>query len=276
VQSNANHPSDFKDKRPMPLIQLQVALLPSLVDTSTGDNQGCVVIDTLRFTTTACQALASGCHSIRVVGSLEQARSLHRQDSGAPASLLCGERHCRPIDGFHLGNSPLEFIPSVVGGRSLIFSTTNGTTAVQSAGCFAHCLLGCLVNRASVANLMVKMGIGHWYLLCAGTDGSVAGEDVLAAGAIIDGLRGTIGHDLQLVGDSARLALSLWKQASCYTAGWQSLLETYAGGQNLIEAGFRNDIAFASQLDRLDCVPVRQTSEPASIFALDAGGASTP
>src|SRR5687768_921025 len=111
---------------------ISVALLPKLLPTDWAATKPlAVVIDTLRFTSTACVALSVGARAIRVVSDIEEAR---RARAGLPdRASLCGERGCVKIPGFEFGNSPLEYTQTNVAGRELIFSTTNGTVAVEAA-----------------------------------------------------------------------------------------------------------------------------------------------
>lgn len=234
---------------------------PQRIDSNTLIQRGAVVIDTLRFTTTAAQALHAGAESIQVAQEIDAAVQLGKQ-IGSNARL-CGERHCKPIPGFHFGNSPLEYTAAAVAvaGAKLVFSTTNGTRAVEAVADFDNCFLGSLVNRRAISQAIAASNIDHWSIICAGTDGQVAGEDLLAAGAIVDSLMQVTPTELtpiELVGDSVMIALSLW-QANKHsaTSGLASLLEKYSGGFNLVQAGYRADIQFAAKLDSLDVVPRR-------------------
>jgi len=238
-------------------LQLQVALLPSLLDTGNTSHCGAVVIDTLRFTTTAAQAFAVGCQSIRVADTIQMAQGFSSESVDTTRALLCGERNCRPIAGFDLGNSPLEYTSERVKDRKLIFTTTNGTQAVQATNGFQNCLLGSLVNGEAVARRILELRTQHWHFLGAGTDGEVAGEDILAAGAIIQRLMELTNSNVKLINDSAMLAVQLWEQASNQLPGLSNLLSNFAGGRHLVEAGYGNDVLFASQVDSLDAVPAR-------------------
>lgn len=227
-------------------------MLPSLSDPKV--QRGAVVIDTLRFTTTAAQALHAGAESIQVAQEIDAAMQLGKQ-IGSNARL-CGERHCKPIPGFHFGNSPLEYTAESVAGAKLVFSTTNGTRAVEAVADFDTCFLGSLVNRQAIARAIAATSIDCWSIVCAGTDGQVAGEDLLAVGAILSSLT-NLTH-VELVGDSAMIALGLWQANPTPTApGLASLLEKFSGGFNLVQAGYRADIQFAAKLDSLEVVPSR-------------------
>ncbi len=241
---------------------LGVALLPQLLPDDWAQAEPsrgaiAVVIDTLRFTSTACVALRAGATSITVLSQIESARQLAR--SGQPPLLLCGERHCVKIPGFDLGNSPFEYTDETVHGRQLVFSTTNGTVAVEAAEPAQQVALGSLLNRAAVVQWILAQPPAPIWIICAGTDGQIAHEDVLAAGAIAELL---CQAGCSVLNDSAQLALDAWRQV----AQPHSLLErlrSARGGRNLIESGFADDVDFASRLDSLPCVPVRAEKNPA-------------
>lgn len=245
----------------MKSLQLQVAVLPNMLGAPPIVNSGSVVIDTLRFTTTAAKALSSDCQTIHIAGSIQQALMLAEGIQAPLPALLCGERNCRPIAGFDLGNSPLEYSSERVQNRQLIFTTTNGTVAVQAARDFQHCLLGSLVNRTAIARRIAELQAHHWQIICAGTDGEIAGEDVLAAGAIIESLSGIVNTALRLLNDSAIMALQLWQQVANHPNELSSLLSGFAGGRNLIEAGYKSDIEFSARLDLLNVVPMLSTGK---------------
>jgi 2-phosphosulfolactate phosphatase len=249
----------------MPL-QILVDMLPSTEGALCHADCGCVVIDTLRFTTTAAQALNVGARSIQIVSDVDDAYSAASSGDPLLPRLLCGERHCVPIAGFDLGNSPLEYRRLNVADRELIFTTTNGTRAVRSLGAFQICLLAALVNRLAVAALIAESTIPLWKIICAGTDGQIAGEDILAAGALIDGLVELTGDQSLPADDSSLIAWSLWKQAAGHADELLpeqlfSTMEKFAGARNLLDAGYREDIVFASRLDSIIKVPICQSSQ---------------
>ena len=249
-------------------MNIQVAFLPELIPSNPSSGWLAVVIDTLRFTTTACQALSVGAVSIVVESELEIARR-HKSD-GQSRTLLCGERHCVAIEGFDLGNSPYEYSAEKVAKASLVFTTTNGTRAVKMSSRASEVWLGALVNRAAVCQALRRRGAEQLWLVCSGTDGEVAWEDVLAAGAIIDGLQSP-GSELDSQGsqvslnDSGHLALAAWNDVWNKGNAEKTLaaaLRQCQGGNNLVEAGYERDLDFAAQLDSLGVVPTNRGQSP--------------
>ena len=78
----------------------------------------------LRATSTMITALQAGASGIYPVETVLEARTLQRE-----GDLLAGERFCRKIPGFDLGNSPEDFTPEAVKDRRIVLTTTNGTRA---------------------------------------------------------------------------------------------------------------------------------------------------
>lgn len=255
----------------MPL-SISVALLPKLLPAPWSDaHTVAVVIDTLRFTSTACVALAAGAKGVTVVSDIEEARRTASGFASGPA-LLCGERECVRIPGFDLGNSPAEYGAGTVAERELVFSTTNGTVAVEASQAASQVVLGSLLNRSSLcqwlADLPEQLAVSgkpiEIWCVCAGTDRQVAFEDVLTAGAIADRLL-SIRADCQLGNDSTAIALAAWKSVAAdngasLSAHLVAAMRTALGGRNLVDAGFEEDLRLVAAVDSLSIVP-RQERE---------------
>ena len=94
-----------------------------------------VVVDVLRATSVLTLARLHGARAILAAGTPGEALALRARHPGA---LLCGERDGRRITGFDLGNSPFEYGFETVGGRALIFASTNGSQALLAAGRFGR------------------------------------------------------------------------------------------------------------------------------------------
>ncbi|MDO9027030.1 MAG: 2-phosphosulfolactate phosphatase, partial [bacterium] len=80
-----------------------------------------VVIDVLRASTSMVAALEAGAKEIIPLASIEEATRL-AETMGREIVVLCGERDGNKINGFDLGNSPLEFTPENVKGKSLLMA----------------------------------------------------------------------------------------------------------------------------------------------------------
>ena len=247
-------------------MQVYVSLLPSMhaIDEQT---EVAVVIDVLRATSVMTKALESGAKSVVTCQEIDEARELARNLQ--PSPLLCGERECKPIEGFNCGNSPAEYDVSTVADRDLVLTTTNGTRAIAASQQAQQMLIGSFLNLSAIVDHIKS--VQRLQLVCAGTNGEVTAEDTLLAGAIIDQLiRKQVkdsAAEVELCGDDAILAHELWKQwcpgdelptpetlAGC--------LAKSRGGRNLIEVGFEFDLRHCAQVNSTRTVPKRFAINP--------------
>ncbi|AEI41221.1 2-phosphosulfolactate phosphatase [Paenibacillus mucilaginosus] len=210
-----------------------------------------IVIDVLRATSTMLAALASGCRAVIPVETVEQAKELQ-----LPGHLLGGERGCRRIPGFDLGNSPLEYTPSVVGGSVLVMTTTNGTRAIRKAEQAGRILAGSLLNARACAGKALALG-REIVILCSGTRDIFSLEDGLGAGAIVDELlsaytgSGRQGDHLQ-VNDFGLAMLHAFRAAN---GNLEGALLACENGRRLVSLGFREDVAYCSRLNAIEAAP---------------------
>ena len=216
------------------------------------------MIDVLRASTTIATALAHGASAVLPRRSIDEAFAARADHPGA---LLGGERGGVRIAGFDLGNSPAEYAAERVAGRPVVITTTNGTAALAACHDAAEVLVGAMVNRAAAARrLATEQNAAAIHLVCAGTDGLVTDEDVLAAGAILD----AAGSDPAAVHDTldpaARAARRLYRDLAAAghdgpAARIALAFRTCRGGENLLALGMEADLAAAAAIDSLAVVP---------------------
>lgn len=210
------------------------------------------IIDVLRATTTICAALAHGARGIIPVPSIEEAmklaQTLERRDV-----LLAGERNAVRINGFDLGNSPLEMTEAVVRGRTLVMNTTNGTRALLATPGAAHVYVAAGVNLG-VAGARARTALaetGDLLVVCAGREGAFSLDDAYAAGRLLqralDGRRTRRG-----LNDAALVSLALARR---YGERWLRPLMACRAGRELIALGYRDDVAEAAHEDRYPVLP---------------------
>lgn len=230
--------------------QAFVHLLPGLVTPEELAGSTVVVADILRATTTITYALAAGAAKIIPLLEVDRALELKSQIGGA---VLGGERGGKKIAGFDLGNSPGEYTRNSVGGKTVLFTTTNGTRAMEMCRQANRVLLGAFANFSAICREVAELE--RLDILCAGTDSQITREDVLFAGAVIDDLhrRG----DTVLTNDQADIASDAWRAATQDFGGPKPLAEflrASTGGRNLIEIGHERDIEIAAQIDKFDAL----------------------
>src|SRR5579862_6055151 len=139
---------------------LHVHLLPALVEPEELAASTVVVIDVLRASTTINQALAEGATEVIPCLEVEEAR---RIAAGLPSGLtvLGGEREGLRIPDFDLGNSPGEYRPDTVAGKTVVFTTTNGTRAMIACRAASRVLVGAFVNWSAVCKMLPEGGPIH-------------------------------------------------------------------------------------------------------------------
>lgn len=226
---------------------VQVHLLPQHIQPAALAGGIAVIVDQLRASTTICAALHSG--ATRVIPVLEPDEA-QRIRAAAPSGtvLTGGERHGVLISGFDLDNSPRAYTPERVRGKAIAFTTTNGTRAVLHAENASSILIGCLANLTALTrSLAADSRLIH--ILCAGTNGQVAPEDVLVGGAIA----AAVTHSTPDV--ATRLAMSQWQAASGSPSNILAAIQSAQGGRNLIEIGMHEDVDYCAKMDILPIVP---------------------
>ncbi|MFM7245513.1 MAG: 2-phosphosulfolactate phosphatase [Planctomycetaceae bacterium] len=215
-----------------------------------------VVIDVLRASTTMITAVANGAVRVIPVADVAEARRI-AADAG-PTALLGGERGGVRIAGFDLGNSPLEYRPARVAGRTLVITTTNGTAALEASRGAREILVGAIVNRAAVAAAIRRLAVpgDAVHLVCAGTDGRVSAEDVLAAGAIVDAATHDGSRDV--LDEAAQAAVAFFRRIAAAADVAEALVAEFRrapGGANLVDLGMEIDLPAAAAIDTFAVVP---------------------
>lgn len=205
-----------------------------------------VAIDVLRATTTIAAALMSGASAVEPFLEPDHARA-RRAAMGPSAPLLGGERHSVLIPGFDLGNSPLEYTPEAVAGKTVLLTTTNGTRCIHAAA-DAHVLYtAAFVNAGTTAAALAAAG-RDVVICCAGTRERFSLEDTACAGALVDRLLEL--HPDAAVDDLGRTARLLYRH---YAGRLADVFADSEHGRSLLELGLAADLAYCA---RLDSVPV--------------------
>jgi len=226
-----------------------------------------IVVDLLRASTTIVHALGNGATKVIPVATVDQAKSLAA--STPERLLLAGERNAVRIEGFDLGNSPLEYASERVRGRGIVLTTSNGTAAFSKVAAASAVLVGCLANLSAAVERARSIG-NPVKIVCSGDDGAPSLEDTLAAGMIARALiqqgNYTLAED-----DSTQMTAALVDHFGQSREGLTKAVWRSANARNLARLGLRDDVATALRLDSHDLVPRLTHDERVAIPVLTAG-----
>ncbi len=241
--------------------KLNVYALPILVTEEELAGKTVAVIDVLRASTTICWALESGAEEVIVCQEVEEAQRIAGEFPPGEV-VLGGEREGLPIEGFDLGNSPEEYNPVAVSGKSVVFTTTNGTKALQQCRQAARVLIASFVNASAVYRELVDLDEVH--IVCAGTRGQYGRDDILMAGLLVERLD-RCGAGRYEMNVQAITAKENWTSSFAvpYVIGAEPMepellaaeLRRSEPGRRLTAIGCQQDILAASMVDRFSVVP---------------------
>ena len=206
-----------------------------------------VVIDVFMATTTLLTILDNGARDVYPVASLEGADEV-TSGLDAESVLRGGEQDAARIEGYDHGPFPGEYAPEVVGGKDVIFVTTNGTRAIADAAPAERVLLGSLRNAPAVARYLEGLETDSIYLVCAGSAGRFTVEDFLGAAVILSYMN-VEGWRLN---DGARLALDFADRHKDDVSG---VLEQNRAGRWFVENDRMEVFDFVADVGASDLVP---------------------
>jgi 2-phosphosulfolactate phosphatase len=202
-------------------------------------------------------ALHHGAKAIIPVSEIAEALEIQRSEvrgQRSEAILLGGERDGVRIsaDGvdFDLGNSPREYTPEKVRGKTIVSTTTNGTRALRACVNAKEVLAGSFLNLAATVARVKKLSPENLILVGSGTGEAEAFEDTLAVGALIASLEP---DRLGLSPDAVR-AVNIWREHEADLAG---AMRFSSNGQRLLAMpDLAADVAFCLRRDVYDLAAV--------------------
>jgi len=185
--------------------KVEVCLSPALYTYFENPHAVAVVVDVLRASSAIVTAFMNGAEKIIPVGTLEEAKEMKQK-----GYMVAAERDGIVRDFADFGNSPFNFTRERVQNNDIVYSTTNGTQAIQLASSSHSVVVGTFLNLQAIIDHLIKMD-RDVIILCAGWKNKFNLEDTLFAGAVADKL-------LQIEGfgticDSTIAAQDLWIMA---------------------------------------------------------------
>ncbi|GAB4289493.1 MAG: 2-phosphosulfolactate phosphatase family protein [Ignavibacteriaceae bacterium] len=229
-------------------MKINVLFSPVVADELYFTGKTVVVIDVLRASGVIITALENGAKEIIPVATVEFAVKVSGGMFGGQ-TLLGGERNTKKIDGFALGNSPLEYTREVVAGKTIVLYTTNGSKAIVKAKFAENLFISNFSNLKTIAGHLAALG-NDVEILCAGRSNLFSLEDTVCSGRLVSEILKLI-KDCQL-SDSSKAALHLSKS---FGTSIQKMLKETEHGKILIDNGFESDIDYCAKLNTSEAIP---------------------
>ncbi len=179
------------------------------------------------------------------VASHEEARQLKSQ-----GFLVASEQDGVQVDFADFGNSAFSFTRDAIGGKTLVYCTTNGTRALQMAKSASGVVIGAFINISAVTEWLAGRQ-KNVVILCSGWKNKFCLEDSLFAGALTQRLLNTGLFHSEC--DSAAAAMDLWDFADGDVLGY---IEKAAQRHRLKKLGLDDVIPYSFECDRVKVVPV--------------------
>ncbi len=228
-----------------------VDIIPSLKEITPQKIYGktAIVLDIFRCTSTIVTASANGCSEVIPVLNPEEALEVSsRLEEGS--FIVAGELSGKKISTFELGNSPHEFTKEKVFGKKIVLTTTNGTRAIKSCKPAKNLLIGSFINAGAV----ISCAVGYSrdiMIVCAGSKGKLALEDVLGAGYLVTLLKENT-EDIR----QSEMAKTFYYLYNYFKDDLNQLLAHTKSGSTLQRLGYGADIDFCLQKSIYKIVPI--------------------
>ena len=208
-----------------------------------------VVLDILFATTTMVTALAHGASEVVPVLDESAARAFGR-DLAPDSFVLAGELYAQTLQGF-AHPAPLSLLEHGIEGKTVVYSTTNGTVAMTQCAGAARIYCGSLLNARAVVERIVSQHPRETVLIvCSGSGNNFNFEDFYGAGYFVERFAEALG-DAADFSDAAKAARLLYRQARAPEA----LLDCRVG-RIMVGKGLAREVEFACRLDAFPVVPV--------------------
>jgi 2-phosphosulfolactate phosphatase len=224
---------------------LEVCFSPAVFNRFENHEAIVVIIDVLRASSAICTAFENGAVSIIPVAEVHEAKTYKEE-----GYLVAAERDGYVLDFADFGNSPFNFTREKVEGRTIVYSTTNGTKIIKLSSSAYKTVIGAFLNISSLSNWLIKQD-RDVILFCAGWKDKFNLEDTICAGAITERLLES--NHFKTICDSAHAALDLWILAK---GNLVEYIEKTAQRSRLREKGLDDCISFCLNFDFTSKIPV--------------------
>jgi len=235
-------------------MRIDVLFGPSMLSPAAVTGRVVAVIDVLRASTTIATALANGARKVVPLESADAVITRAKQFERADVRTA-GEQKMQPIPGFDLGNSPREMTREAVDGKTVLFTTTNGTATLLAVQGARDVAIASYVNVAAVTSLLRTAARGGTdiSIVCAGRDRQLSLEDAACAGRYVRLVTKQIeGAEF---GDGAFACTVLDRR---YGDRLDKLFADSEHGRALAGAGFGEDLVACAAVNAHPVIPIYQ------------------
>lgn len=229
----------------MSIKKLETCFSPALFEAGAHQDSIVVIIDILRASSAICTAFANGAASIIPVAEVSLA-----MDYKSRGYLVAAERDGFVLDFADFGNSPFNFTKEKVEGKTIVYSTTNGTGIINLTLSSFTTVIGSFLNIGALTKWLIKQD-RDILLLCAGWKNRFNIEDTVCAGAIAEILMNS--NNFTTICDSTFAAIDLWSLASPDLTGY---IEKAAQRSRLRDKKLDDCIEFCLTPDFTDKIPI--------------------
>lgn len=225
--------------------RIEVCFSPAIYQKFHNPQSIVVVTDILRATSAICTAFMNGAERIIPVATLEEAK--HYKNKGY---LVAAERDGIVKEFADFGNSPFNFTPERIRNKEIVYSTTNGTQAINLAKDSYMVAIGAYINITALANWLIQEN-KDVVILCAGWKDKFSLEDTLFAGALTEKLLGS--SRFETICDSSLAAVDLWSIAK---PDLKKYVQKAAQKSRLEKHGLDDVIDYCHSFDLTDIIPI--------------------
>lgn len=225
--------------------KLETCFSPALFESENHTDSIVVIIDVLRASSAICTAFANGASQIIPVSEVSEAREYKSKEF-----LVAAERDGYVLDFADFGNSPFNFTIEKVKGKTIVYSTTNGTALINLASSAYKTVIGSFLNLSRLSEWLIAQN-KDVLLFCAGWKNRFNLEDSVCAGAFAERLLNS--GAFSTICDSTHAALDLWSLASSDLFGY---IEKAAQRSRLRDKNLDDCIQYCLTPDLTPVLPV--------------------
>jgi 2-phosphosulfolactate phosphatase len=225
--------------------KLETCFSPALFESELHNNSIIVIIDILRASSAIVTAFANGAAAIIPVSEVSEAKEYKSK-----GYLVAAERDGYVLDFADFGNSPFNFTEDKVKGKTIVYSTTNGTGIINLSSTSCMTVIGSFLNIGALSQWLISQS-KDILIFCAGWKNRFNIEDTVCAGALAERIMATGLYST--ICDSTIAAIDLWTLAS---PDLKSYIDKSAQRTRLRDKNLDDCIDFCLTSDYTDKIPV--------------------